>query len=182
MLNKKELSSKIPGWGSDINLKNRPAVPKEKKSPQGTGAHWKQPEHQHPRFKIHKSPEHQTLTPVFGTSCPPRGISGRLRDFAYKYSEGRLSHWLILLLADRVDVIESIVIDTFKGKPDRPFKEMGLRSEFTSQGRRSKLQRKKMAFATAVVGVVPLIAGLAFSRKQASSRADQKARADRKTA
>jgi hypothetical protein len=32
--------------------------------------------------------EHKFLTPVFGTSCPPRGVSGALRKLAYrKFSE-----------------------------------------------------------------------------------------------
>jgi hypothetical protein len=39
-----------------------------------------------PKIKIHKSTEHGQLTPVFGTSCPPHGLSGMIRDFGYKFS------------------------------------------------------------------------------------------------
>lgn len=138
-LNREELVSRIPGWGADLDPSKRPAVPKEKRPPNGTGAHWKEPERMIPKVRIHKSTEHQHLTPVFGTTCPPRLLSGLLRDFAYRYSEGRSIHWLTLLFADRVDVLESAVIDLFKGKPDRPIRESGLRAEITRHGLRSRI-------------------------------------------
>jgi hypothetical protein len=101
-----ELRNRIPGWGVDLDPKDRPAVPKEKFNPGGTGAHWDFPERQVERWPREKSPEHKFLTPVFGTACPPKGISGAIRRYAYKFSEGRLAHWLLLVGADRVDVIE----------------------------------------------------------------------------
>jgi hypothetical protein len=58
-----------------------------------------------PRSKIHKSTEHGRLTPIFSTSCPPAGPSGRLRDIGYRYSEGRLARWMTLMLADRVNYL-----------------------------------------------------------------------------
>jgi hypothetical protein len=82
-----------------------------------------------PRVKIHKSTEHGRLTPVFGTACPPRGLSGRMRDFAYHYSEGRLMRWLTLLAADRVDVVEDIVDDLAHARIPNIPKEMGIRAE-----------------------------------------------------
>jgi len=42
-------------------------------------------------------------TPVFGSSCPPHGLSGLIRVGAYKISEARLSHWLLLYFADRLE-------------------------------------------------------------------------------
>jgi hypothetical protein len=49
-----------------------------------------------------RSIEHAFVTPVFGTSTPPKGASGALRKYAYwKYSEGRAAHWLVLIAADR---------------------------------------------------------------------------------
>lgn len=45
-------------------------------------------------------------TPVFGTAQPPRGLSGALRAMAYGIPDHRPSHWIALVLADRVDVIE----------------------------------------------------------------------------
>jgi hypothetical protein len=53
-----------------------------------------------------KRPGLEQLTPVFGTSCPPRGLSGMMRTAAYKIPDHFTSRWLVLLAADRVDVLE----------------------------------------------------------------------------
>lgn len=103
-------------------------------------------EQQVPRHRVHKSIEHAKLTPVFGNVCPPRGVSGKIRDFAFTFSEGKLAHWILLMAADRVDVIEEIVIDLAHLRiPNLP-KEMGLKSEL-------KYNRKGVAKKLAVVGV-----------------------------
>ncbi len=57
------------------------------------------------------------LTPVFGTAQPPRGLSGLLRRLAYRIPTHYRRHWLLLMLADRVDVAESAMIDTVKRRP-----------------------------------------------------------------
>jgi len=134
-----ELRRTVPGWGVDLDPKDRPAVPKEKFNPQGTGAHWHFPERQQERWPREKTTEHKFLTPVFGTACPPKGLSGVIRRHAYRrYSEGRLSHWLLLVLGDRVDVVESRITGLLRGRPDNPFAEAGLKSEFTRHGLRSR--------------------------------------------
>ena len=46
-------------------------------------------------------------TPVFGTAQPPRGLCGALRRRAYAIPEHHARHWALLLLADRVDVVET---------------------------------------------------------------------------
>ena len=46
------------------------------------------------------------MTPVFGTGQPLRGVSGLIRRLAYSVRETKARHWMILLLADRVDVLE----------------------------------------------------------------------------
>ncbi len=46
------------------------------------------------------------LPPVYGTAQPPRGLSGLLRKTAYSYPDHLVRHWMVLLLADRVDVWE----------------------------------------------------------------------------
>jgi hypothetical protein len=46
----------------------------------------------------------KTLTPVFGTAQPPRGVSGLARALAYRYPDHWERHWLLLLLADRIDL------------------------------------------------------------------------------
>jgi hypothetical protein len=47
------------------------------------------------------------LTPVFGTAVPPRGLSGLVRRAAYKIPEHKGKRWMLLMLADRIDVQES---------------------------------------------------------------------------
>jgi hypothetical protein len=135
----KELREKIPGWGVDLDPAQRPAVPKERFNPGGTGAHWDFPERQVERWPREKTPEHKFLTPVFGTSCPPKGLSGAIRRYAYTFSEGRLAHWLLLMGADRVDVLESRVQGLLSGQPDEPLTEAGLPSEFRRRGLQSRL-------------------------------------------
>jgi hypothetical protein len=84
-----ELRKRIPGWGVDLDLKDRPSMPKLRFQEDLTGAHWEFPERQPERYPRERSPEHELLTPVFGTAQPPSGVSGAVRRHAYRYSEGR---------------------------------------------------------------------------------------------
>jgi hypothetical protein len=135
------LRTRIPGWGVDLDAGNRPAVPKEQWDPGATGAHWEFPERQVERYPREKSVEHRFLTPVFGTVCPPRGISGAIRRYAYRFSEARVAHWVLLMFADRLDVIESGVKAFLSGRPDNVLAERGLKTELTRHGIRSRFGR-----------------------------------------
>jgi hypothetical protein len=138
------LRARIPGWGADLDPHDRPAVPKMKYDPQATGAHWRFPARQPENWPRERSIEHQFLTPVFGTSTPPRALSGVIRRFAYrKYSEGRAAHWLLLIAADRVDAVESHLRSFGTLRPDNPLTETGIHSEFTHHGLKSRLGRKR---------------------------------------
>jgi hypothetical protein len=141
--NSTELRKGIPGWGVDLDPKDRPAVPKENFNPGATGAHWDFPERQVERWPRERSTEHQFLTPVFGTACPPRGLSGAIRRYAYRFSEGRARHWLLLMLADRVDVLESTFRDLLRGRPDNLLAEYGVLAEFKRHGLRSRLGQRR---------------------------------------
>jgi hypothetical protein len=139
-----ELRTRIPGWGADLDPKNRPAVPRERFDRHSSGAHWGFPERQPEKWPRERSVEHKFLTPVFGTSCPPKGLSGVARRLAYKrYSEGRAAHWLLLMAADRVDVVESTVGSFFSGQPDNLIAESGIRAEALGQGMSSRLGRNR---------------------------------------
>jgi hypothetical protein len=139
-----ELRATIPGWGADLDLRNRPAARKEVFDPALSGAHWHFPERQVARQPRERSTEHAMLTPVFGTACPLKGLSGVIRRLAYaRYSEGQSAHWLLLLLADRIDVIESRVGALVRGRPDNLLAETGVRAELTRHGLRSRLGRKR---------------------------------------
>lgn len=125
-----DLSSTIKGWGSDLDRARRPGVPRDKAPEIGVEFLYPALTQQQPSVRIHKSTEHARLTPVFGTSCPPAGVSGKMRDAAYRYSEGRLERWLMLLAADRVNVVEDVVNELAHLRVPNVFDEMGLRSEW----------------------------------------------------
>lgn len=130
-----ELRARIPGWGADLDPKDRPAVPRERFDPGATGAHWDFPERQEEKWPRERSIEHKFLTPVFGTACPPKGLSGAMRKYAYrKYSEARAAHWLVLIAADRVDAFESHLGSFLTLRPDNPITETGVLSEFSRHG------------------------------------------------
>jgi hypothetical protein len=125
-----DLSDAIKGWGSDLDPERRPGVPRDPAPDLGAEALYPSMDAQLPTVQIHKSTEHGRLTPVFGSSCPPRGLSGVMRDRAYHYSEGRLARWMLLLLADRVDMVEHLAEDLVRLRPPNLFDEMGLRTEW----------------------------------------------------
>jgi len=155
-----DLSNRIPGWGSDLEPARRPGVPRDKAPKIGPETLYPPIPRQVPRVKIHKSTEHGRLTPVFGTSCPPSGLSGRMRDFAYHYSEGRMMRWLTLMAADRVNMIEDIVADLSRGHIPNIPKEMGIKSEL-------RYNRAGFAKKVAITGVaVALVAAYFRSRRR----------------
>jgi hypothetical protein len=131
-----ELRRTIPGWGVDLDPADRPSSAKE--AFLETGAHWDFPERQPERVPREKSTEHKFLTPVFGTAQPLRGISGAIRRYAYTLSEGRTAHWLLLMVGDRVDVLEGRVEALVKGRPDNPITETGILAEFKRSAFRTR--------------------------------------------
>jgi len=138
-----ELRARIPGWGVDLDPRDRPGHVKERFVAGETGAHWEFPDRQPESYPRERTNEHKFLTPVFGTSCPPRGLSGAIRRYAYNFSEGKMAHWLLLMGADRVDVIESRVIGALTGKPDNLITESGILSELKRNGFKSRFKRKR---------------------------------------
>ncbi|MBO0679792.1 hypothetical protein JRC04_27320 [Mycolicibacterium sp. S2-37] len=128
-----ELRARIPGWGADLDPADRPAVPKMRF--EETGAHWDFPERQPETRPRERSIEHKFLTPVFGTSTPTRLLSGAVRRYAYaRYSEGRAAHWLLLILGDRIDAVESHLQSFATLRPDNPITQTGIKAEFTHNG------------------------------------------------
>ena len=164
-----ELRARIPGWGADLDPRDRPAVPKEQFDPTFSGAHWEFPERQSEKQPRERSIEHKFLTPVFGTPCPPKGLSGVIRRFSYqRYSEARAAHWLLLLAADRVDVVESTLRSFASTRPDNPVSETGVLSEFPRHGLRSRFGHQRADLRHQVLDPVivaapwVLVGGLAY--------------------
>jgi hypothetical protein len=152
-----DLSATIKGWGSDLAAERRPGVPRDAAPGLGRELLYPSIDPQLPQVKIHKSTEHERLTPIFGTACPPTGLSGMIRDRAYALSEGRLARWMLLMLADRVNVLEDLARDLATLRPPNLFAEMGLRTE---------LRHNRTRFITQVVATLSLVlATLAVLRR-----------------
>jgi hypothetical protein len=154
--------TQVTGWGVDLDPENRSAYPKELPSdvwnvrgPVGA--------RQVPDAKVHLSVEHPDLTPVFGNSRPAKGLSGLLRDYAYKFGEGANRHWMTLMLADRVDVIESMVTDALRGRPDNYIREKGWPAKLKYAD--AETRKRYMVMGAAAVGVVTLAMLLRYSSR-----------------
>ena len=158
-----QLRARIPGWGVDLDPRDRPSFPRERVDPALATSEF--PERQQEKWPRERSIEHETLPPVFGTSCPPKGLSGAVRRYAYSsFSEARAAHWLLLLAADRIDVAESRVQAVLQLQPDNMLTELGIRSEFTHHGISSRFGRgradvKHLPLDPLVVGAPLLAAG-----------------------
>lgn len=77
----------ITGWGIDRRVEDRPGVPLEQE----------------------RRVEHDTLEGQvpYTVTIPLRGLSGRLRRAAYELPDWKTRRWLLLEVADSVDVLES---------------------------------------------------------------------------
>ena len=173
-----ELRARIPGWGVDIDPRDRPSDPRERIAPV-VGARSDFPERQKEKLPRERSIEHETLPPVFGTTLPPKGLSGLVRRYAYSsFSEARAAHWLLLLAADRLDVAESRIQAILRLQPDNPITDTGIRSEFTHHGASSRLGRgrtdlKHLPLDPPVVGASLVVAGaLAYAVIRSRRRKD----------
>ncbi|QCO67104.1 hypothetical protein E4582_11060 [Luteimonas yindakuii] len=101
----------IPGWGADLERENRPAVPMERTPPR-LDVPWSDPPPQQPMtVEVLKSVERPEHSRTFGTRLPPKGLSGVIRRAAFKRSENDIAHWLMLIAADRVNVVEGLCED-----------------------------------------------------------------------
>ena len=102
----------ITGWGVDADPNNEPTYPiKKYTGDDHRRLQYTRPTLQIPTVEILHSNERPGLPAVFGATLPPRGLSGMIRRFAFRFSEGSWGHWLPLMLADRVNVVEGIVDD-----------------------------------------------------------------------
>ncbi|MCW2866920.1 MAG: hypothetical protein JWR20_1108 [Marmoricola sp.] len=135
-----DLRARIPGWGVDLDPADRPSVPRERLDLMLPGDHDEHPDRQPEKWPRERSVEHTQLPPVFGTSCPPKGLSGVIRKYSYvKYSEAQAAHWLLLMAGDRVDVLESALRSLLTLRPDNPITQTGVLSEVKLHGLRSRL-------------------------------------------
>ncbi len=74
--------------------------------------------------------ERPNYSATFGTSTPPAGLSGVIRRRAFDYSENSYAHWLPLMLANRIGVVEGVLEDFAHGHVPNIFGEMGWKAEW----------------------------------------------------
>ena len=126
-----DMPKNIPGWGVDADPANDPTYPmKNRNGADYERMNYLKPVQQSQTVDIFKSIERPTMTRVFGTSTPPRGLSGLIRRFAFRFSEDDARHWLTLIFADRIDVVEGIIDDLKQGTIPNIFLERGWRAEW----------------------------------------------------
>src|SRR3712207_8744894 len=123
--------SQIKGWGVDANPQNDPTYPmKNRNNGEHAGYSWERPPQQPINVEILHSTERPNVSAAFGTSTPAAGLSGMIRRFAFKYSESSYGHWLPLMLADRVGVVEGYIEDLSRGHVPNVFAERGWKAEW----------------------------------------------------
>ena len=121
----------IPGWNMDADPENEPTYPIKK----WTGddhkrSNWERPPQQPINVEVLHSNERPNVSAVFGTPLPPSGLSGVIRRKAFKFSESEYGHWLNLLFADRINVVEGIIDDIRHGHFPNIFAERGMKADW----------------------------------------------------
>lgn len=147
--------SQIPGWGIDADPENDPTYPMRDLSGDDKGGmNWQRPTLQPANVEVLHSNERPNLSAVFGTPVPPSGLSGVLRRRAFKRSEGKWGHWLMLLMADRINVIEGLLDDLVHFRFPHILREMGVRAEW--EHNRAGFYRK-LFYVLALVALIVLV-------------------------
>jgi hypothetical protein len=148
----------IKGWGVDADPENDPTYPmKHRNNGEHAGYTWERPPQQPLTVEILHSNERPNVTAVFGTSTPPSGLSGMLRRLAFNYSESSYGHWLPLMLADRVNMVEGVLDDLAHGHVPNIIEERGLRAEW--QHNRPNLVGKLLVGAVITTAAVAYLRG-----------------------
>ncbi|RSK24097.1 hypothetical protein [Hymenobacter metallilatus] len=166
MENKTLDPTQIKGWGIDADPKNDPTYPMRDRMNVGQDPDSKhRPDSLQPvDTEVLRSIERPNVSAVFGTPAPPTGLSGLIRRAAFKYSENRYRHWLPLIVADRVNVVEGIVSDLAHGKVPNIWAEKGYNVEWKHN--RSAFITKMSLIAAATAGVVLWLSSSSDSKKK----------------
>lgn len=143
----------ITGWGVDADPDNNPTYPmKQRTNGEHAGYSWARPPQQPQTVEVLHSNERPNVTAVFGTVTPPTGLSGMIRRFAFNASESSYGHWLPLMLADRVNVLEGILDDLMHGHIPNLIAERGWKAEW--QHNRINLVRRVLVGMTLIGAIL----------------------------
>ncbi len=163
----------IPGWGIDADPKNDPTYPmrdRSKDDHKGV-SQADRPTLQTPDFEVLQSIERPSPSAVIGDSVEPTGLSGMIRRFAYQFSESVYPHWLPLILADKINVVEGIVDDLAHGHIPNIYAEKGYGASW-KHDRQGQLVKLAVG-VVAVAGVVALLASSGKSEKKRKKKRDR---------
>lgn len=123
--------SQVKGWGIDADPENDPTYPMKKRvEGEHSGYSWERPTQQPVDVEVLHSNERPNIAAAFGTATPPAGLSGMIRREAFKYSENSYGHWLPLMLADRIGIVEGIADDLAHGHVPNILGERGWNAEW----------------------------------------------------
>lgn len=87
----------------DLAPERRPGVPRERPPQPWPNSRFPPARMQAPSsVPMHGRPDKE-MPPVYGTAVPLRGVSGAIRRAAYRHPDHVATHWLLMLLGDRVD-------------------------------------------------------------------------------
>jgi hypothetical protein len=151
--------TRIKGWGVDADPENEPTYPiKKYTGDDHERLNWVRPPQQSQTVEILHSNERPAVSAVFGTVAPPSGLSGVIRRLAFKKSESEYGHWLSLLLADRINVIEGLIDDIKRGHFPNFFSEKGWKADW-------KYNKKGIAKKVFVVAAISTAIILISRRK-----------------
>ena len=162
--------SQVKGWGVDADPENDPTYPiKNRNNGEHAGYSWERPPQQPVNVEILHSNERPNVSATFGTSTPPAGLSGWIRRAAFNYSESSYGHWLPLMLADRVGVVEGYLEDLTRGHIPNVFAERGWGAEW-KHNRTSLVTRIAVGAVIASAAVAYLRSGSKDSKTKKQRR------------
>jgi hypothetical protein len=157
----------VIGWGVDINPENDPTYPmKNRNNGEHAGYSWDRPPQQPVDIEVLHSNERPNVTATFGTSVPPSGLSGVIRRAAFQYSENSYWHWVPLMLADRVNMVEGVLNDIARGHIPNIFGELGWKAEW-------KYNRKRLVGRVLVGAAIATVAVALLRGKRDDSYAEE---------
>ncbi len=163
----------IKGWGIDADPKNDPTYPMRHRMNVGEDPEsGNRPDNLQPvNEELLKSIERPNVSAVFGTPEPPRGLSGMIRRQAYKYSENEYKHWLPMILADRVDMVEGVLNDLAHGHVPNIFAERGAKMDWKYN--RSGFIAKLATISLLTAGTIVLLSSKGDKKRSKKRRRSQ---------
>jgi len=156
MQNIQESATGVNGLGIDADRKNDPTYPmRHQIDAEEERSGWASPVQQPVDVEVLRSIEYPEMPAVFGTSTPPSGLSGMIRRAAFAYSESSYLHWLPLVLADRINVVEGLLQDLLRGHFPNVLAEAGGNAEWRYDRHRFIGKTAiRLAIAAAIVAYV----------------------------